>query len=129
MGPVVHPVDRVPGNRSEPYDLHAGILHPPDQSFVHRDAADPIEQDLHAQALAGFSRERLCELLRNRTAPINIRLEGDGLSRLAKGAQHGRKDLNAVYEGIDLVAGHVVRTEKGAHRGFELVIGGSQMMR
>ena len=121
MGTVVHSVQVVPARRVVTLHLDAGVAHGGELAVVEA-AADPVEQHVHAHAGARTFGQRAGELLADRTRPVDIGLQRDRAPGRADGLQHRRKDLVAVEQGLDVIAGDQRRSHYCAHGPHELRI-------
>src|SRR5690349_9224215 len=86
-------------------DLRAGLLHLLDVVLVDLSAAEPVDQDMDFYAFAGAVSEDVGEFLADRPLPVDVGFESDALLGRPHGLEHGWKDLVAVDQGGDMVAG------------------------
>jgi hypothetical protein len=122
MRAVVEAMELVPAGLVEATHLDTRELHERQLALVHLAAAEPVEQQMHANAGAGPVGERIGERLADFAGPVDVALETDRLLRAADRAEHRREDLVTVAQHLEAVAVHDRRSEQDAHRTPELWI-------
>jgi hypothetical protein len=122
VGPLVHPREVIPLERVVLLDLDPGGAQLLEDGGVHPAAAGPVQQHMHPDAGPGPVRERIGELLADRSGPVDVGFEGDRALGGGDRRKHGGKDLVAVLEIHDPVARQNRRPQEHPHGAQELGI-------
>jgi hypothetical protein len=122
MRTVVDAVRAVPHGRMKPAHDHAGVLHLRQLGGVELVAAQPIEEHMDLDPGLGAFCERVGKFPADRSRPVDIAFESNGMLRTADRGQHGREDFVAVAQDLEPVAVQDCRAKQHAHRATELLV-------
>ncbi len=120
---VVHACEVVPVQRAVAVHLDARLLHQVEQILFHFQAADPVQQHVHAHAGPGAFGQQFRHLAADIAGPVDIGFEVDGVPGSADRRQHGGEDFGTVLQITHLVARHDGRAQQYSHLAAELWIG------
>src|SRR5688572_19505477 len=117
---VVQAAEVVPLEWPVHADRDTGLSQLPEERVLDLDAAGPVDHDLDFNTSLRTLGEGVRELTPDFPGPVDVRLEIDGLSGGPDGGEHRGKDLVAVLQVLDQVAGDDGRPEQHGHLAAEL---------